>query len=113
MRRAFLWQDGVISDLGTLGGQSSQAIAINNLGQVIGQADTSEFGFFSEFASYAIDRPFLWQEGVMVDLNDLVPPDAGITITNVFDINDVGQILAWARFVETDESAIVLVDLPD
>ncbi len=113
VRRAFLWQDGVISDLGTLGGQSSQAIAINNLGQVIGQADTSEFGFFSEFASYAIDRPFLWQEGVMVDLNDLVPPDAGITITNVFDINDVGQILAWARFVETDESAIVLVDLPD
>lgn len=113
VRRAFLWQDGVISDLGTLGGQSSQAIAINNLGQVIGQADTPEFGFFSEFASYAIARPFLWQEGVMVDLNDLVPPDAGVTITVVVDINDVGQILAWARFVETDESAIVLVDLPD
>ena len=113
VRRAFLWQDGEIRDLGTLGGQSSEAIAINNLGQVIGRADAPEFGFPSEFAADPIDRPFLWQEGVMVDLNDLVPPDAGVTITSVFDINDVGQILAWARFAETDESAMVLVDLPD
>ena len=111
--RAFLWQDGEITDLGTFGGQSSTAIAINNLGHVIGRADTPEFRFFTEFAALPIQRPFLWQDGVMVDLNDLVSPDAGITITNVLDINNVGQILARAWFAETDESAMVLVDLPD
>ena len=38
--RAFIWQDGKLSRLPTLGGQLSQAMAITNNGQIIGWAET-------------------------------------------------------------------------
>src|SRR5262249_58378458 len=37
---AFFWKNGVMSDLGTLGGANSVAWAINDADQVVGQADT-------------------------------------------------------------------------
>jgi probable HAF family extracellular repeat protein len=36
--RAFLWQDGVLTDLGTLGGAGSGGLDINNRGQITGWA---------------------------------------------------------------------------
>jgi probable HAF family extracellular repeat protein len=35
-QRAFLWREGVFTDLGTLGGAESGALAVNNLDQVVG-----------------------------------------------------------------------------
>jgi probable HAF family extracellular repeat protein len=55
---AVLWQNGVMSDLGMLGGNSSSAGAINDAGQVTGIATTAT----GETAA------FLWQGGVMHDL---------------------------------------------
>jgi uncharacterized membrane protein len=37
---AFLWQDGKMRDLGTRGGQTSWAVAINNKGQIAGRSTT-------------------------------------------------------------------------
>jgi probable HAF family extracellular repeat protein len=38
---AFVWENGKMTDLGTLpGGKESQALAINERGQIIGQAET-------------------------------------------------------------------------
>lgn len=39
---AFVWQDGVMMDLGTLGGENSRANAINDDGWIVGWAQTAE-----------------------------------------------------------------------
>jgi len=55
---AFLWQDGTMTDLGTLGGHSSSAMGINPQGQVVGFAATADD------AIHAV----LWDHGATTDL---------------------------------------------
>jgi probable HAF family extracellular repeat protein len=85
---AFLYEDGTMHDLGTLGGTESLAHAVNAAGQVVGQSTTAD----------AALHAFLSVGGTMLDLNSLVPPDTGWTLTNATDINDAGQIVGhgWA-----------------
>jgi hypothetical protein len=62
--RGLLWRDGVVTDLGTLGGASTIPVAMNNHGVVVGRSQR-------EGAQGANARwyPFLWQEGVMTELS--------------------------------------------
>ncbi len=61
--RAFLYADGIVHELGTLGGQHSGGWGINDRGHVVGQAHTD---------GNASVHAFLYAEGKMHDLNDLV-----------------------------------------
>lgn len=79
-QHAFLWQNGVFTDLGDLGGGRSIAFGINDAGQVVGESATVA----------GPPRAFLWQNGVMTDLDSTIP--AGYC-SEAFGINDVGQIV--------------------
>jgi probable HAF family extracellular repeat protein len=82
---AFLYQEGAMTDLGTLGGDVSRAFDINELGQVVGMS-----GVLDE--APGIDHAFLYEGGTMLDLNDLIPPESGWILKSAVAINDLGQI---------------------
>jgi probable HAF family extracellular repeat protein len=86
---AFLWTDGAATaiDLGTLNDDPlSEAFALNGHGQVVGVS----------FGGAAGSRAFLWQDGVLHNLNDLVSiaPDV---LVSAQDINEAGQITGRVR----------------
>ncbi len=82
--RAFLYCNGTMTDLGTLGGPTSAATAINQDGVVVGSADVTA----------SVGHGFVWSEGVMHDLNEMIRPFPGLELTNALAINNRGQILA-------------------
>jgi probable HAF family extracellular repeat protein len=84
---AFLWHNGVMTDLDTLGGNNSYAYGINDLGQVVGQSDTGQLDQFGQPISHA----FLWQNGVMTDLGGFGGPSCGASA-----INDAGDVVGTA-----------------
>lgn len=84
LQHAFLYSGGRMHDLGTLvSGTSSQANAINNLGQVVG------------WYSQGRGRAFIYQRrGGMRDLSSMVDPSSGWFIHAAYGINDRQQIVA-------------------
>jgi probable HAF family extracellular repeat protein len=82
---AFLYRDGVMSDLGTLGGALSQATDINDLGQVVGSSGTAAGEVHA----------FLFTDGSMVDLNELIPQGSGWRLLAANGINNAGQITGY------------------
>jgi probable HAF family extracellular repeat protein len=75
----FLWKNGVMTDLGTLGGTIGAAQAANNRGQVIGA---------SNLAGDLISHGFFWDRGVLTDLGTLGGDNV---IANW--INDDGEVV--------------------
>jgi probable HAF family extracellular repeat protein len=91
-----LWKDGTVFDLGTLGGYEGLALESNEHGQVVGVATNgvpdSFLGLYgnglpSLFNYGTQQRAFLWQRGVMLDLQTLGGPDAAAVY-----VNDAGQV---------------------
>ncbi|MBA3913324.1 MAG: hypothetical protein H0X25_05600 [Acidobacteriales bacterium] len=93
---AFLWTKAAgIQDLGTLPGDSlSEALGINDQGQIVGTSCT---------AGFASCRAFLWQDGQMFDLNQLIPPGS-ISLVFANDINSLGEIAGGSFDATTGES---------
>ncbi len=97
--RAAFWQDGAITDLGTLGGgYEAVAYAVNSRGQVAGATTNTIPDPFSLDGNLGVPyqtRAFLWQNGVMQDLGTLGGPDADATL-----MNERGQI-AGASYINS------------
>ena len=76
--RAFLWENGRMRDLGTLGGRQSQVVAINAKGQIVGWSETKA----------GSRHAFLWENGRMRDLGTLFGG-----FSEAVEINDQGQVV--------------------
>jgi probable HAF family extracellular repeat protein len=87
--RAFLWQNGFMQDLNTLGGPDAFAQYVNNHGQVAGVSYTS----YTPDPNTGLPplHPFLWQNGAMKDLgnfggtNDFLGPF-------IYGLNNRGEV---------------------
>jgi len=90
--RAFLWENGVFTELPLLAPPPgydihySVATGINNRGDIIGESNASQF---------------VYRSGVLIDLNRAIEKDAGGVwpgIWRVSAINDTGQIAGTCYF---------------
>ncbi len=97
---AFLWsRNRGMQDLGTLPGDVlSIAYGINDEGQIVGQS----------IAANGNSRAFIWQNGVMTDLNTLIAPGSSLSLLYANDINDQGAIVGQAYDSSTTDSPAFL-----
>ncbi len=81
---AFLWTKRTrMQDLGTLSGDvASVSISINDAGTVVGASLDANFN----------PRAFLWENGVMTDLNTLIAGDSPLYLLTGCSINSRGEI---------------------
>lgn len=79
--RAVLMKDGIITDLGTLGGAAAFATDINDKAQIVGWSQPTP-------GSGLGSRAFLWEDGEMSDLGTL-----GGTTAVAWGINNHGQVV--------------------
>jgi probable HAF family extracellular repeat protein len=106
--RAVLWQDGEFIVLGTLGGDISQARAINETGQIAGYSTTGPDQTFPGPGMHA----FLWEDGTMTDLGTLTGGETSLA----FAINEAGQVVGTSispdapSYVTTGYSAVLWHD---
>ena len=82
-----IWHDGGLTTLPILPGDGAAfATGINNRGQVVG----------STFKSGEWSHGFIGQDGVVTDLNALIPKDSNLNIVAASNINERGQISGMA-----------------
>jgi probable HAF family extracellular repeat protein len=110
---AALWGNGVITDLGTLPGDScSNAYRVNSLDQIVGTSEDQALCLIPTG-----EHAFLWEHGgPMVDLNTLIPPGSSLQLTFAVAINERGEIAGFGvpsgcapQNVETCGHAYVLI----
>jgi probable HAF family extracellular repeat protein len=81
----FVFSNGIMQDLGGLGGSYGEARAVNDLGQVVGAANIT-----GDTDSHAI----LWTPNAgLLDLNRLIPGNSGWDLQGANAISNNGRIV--------------------
>jgi probable HAF family extracellular repeat protein len=97
---AFLWtEEKGLQDLGTLPGDVfSLSSGMNSKGQIVGQSCDANGNCSA----------FLWESGVMTDLNKLIPSGSSLSLIYGADINDSGEIVGMAFDLSTGHTPAFL-----
>lgn len=85
----FLWQDGLMAPLDTLGGNNSQAAEVNARGQIAGYAETARPDKHCPAPQVLHFRPVIWDEGSIRSL----PLYKGDSEGAAFWINNRGDVV--------------------
>jgi probable HAF family extracellular repeat protein len=85
---ATVWFDGTAVGLGKLAGDTgSWAFAVNHEGVAVGAS-----GDIPINGAYTFNHAFVWRDGVITDLNTLIPAGSNLTLNVAYAINDAGEI---------------------
>ncbi|MDY6990723.1 MAG: DUF3466 family protein [Thermodesulfobacteriota bacterium] len=91
--RAFSWDSGVMTVLDVLPGtDSTWANGSNDSSQIVGGSRVN-----SSWPDY---RALLWEDGTVIDLNELIADDFDWILGEALDINDNGEILCFGYSTE-------------
>jgi probable HAF family extracellular repeat protein len=96
----FLYEHGKMIDLGSLGGNLGFGHAVNDSGVVVGTSWTAS----------GAEHAFIYKNGVMTDLNSLIPANSGYTLVRGVAINDKGQIVCQAAMSGSNSTWTVLLN---
>ncbi|HUJ72630.1 MAG TPA: hypothetical protein VLZ30_10315 [Verrucomicrobiae bacterium] len=99
---AFADIGGVIQDLGTLDGGSSYAYGINDSGVIVG---------YSWGPNDDNPAAFIYWNGLMQNLNSLIPGGSGWQLLEAFGISDCGEITGIGLF--DGQPAVFVLELAD
>jgi len=90
---AFLYDGSVMQDLGAIpgrgNGQYSSGLGINSSGVVVGEST------YQKHAASIVYHAFVYSNGKMQDLNNLIPAGSGWVLSTAYGINDAGQIVGY------------------
>lgn len=89
---AFLWDQGSVIDLGTLGGNTSVAYAISPSGVIVGSSVTAA----------GAEHAFRWREGVLADLGTL-----GGTRSVAYAVNPSGDVVGSSTTASGAQHAVL------
>jgi probable HAF family extracellular repeat protein len=101
---AFVWSEATgMQDIGALPGVGfAEAYSINNLGSIVGDSLVAEGAFHA----------FLYRDGIMHDLNNLIDSSHGWTLRNAWDVSDTGFIVGWGLHNGAERS-FLLTPVPE
>lgn len=96
---AFLWSSSTgMQDLGTLPGDNlSAGLGMNNLGDVAGASIAGPDPLSGA------PKAVIWHNGIITDLNTVVPADTSLFLLTAFMISDAGQVAGFGLDLNTFE----------
>ena len=101
----FLWQNGTMIALPTVGGNNGQASAINNSGQVAGYAENgiADSTCPQGVENFMVDLPVMWDKGIAMALPTINGDPDGVA----FGINNRGQAVGYSGTCTAANYAVV------
>lgn len=133
--KGYLYCNGTLTDIGTLGGGGTLAKAMNANGDVVGLSDNGSGGnvafiyhagsmrSIGNFEPFALndngvvvgrsgDGAVIFDNGVISDLNSLIPSDSCFSLGLANGINNSGQIVA-SGIINGETHAFLLSPVPE